>query len=79
MRYVTHMMHYPEGDEVEISSGLSFGTFVDMNGAVLHPPLPSTRMIVYRVRSISTEQERNRDLRHYELEQVYPDELRDYV
>lgn len=72
-------MHYPEGDEVEISTPLSFGDLVDMNGTALQPPLPSTRMIVYRVRSVSTEELRNRDIRHYYLEQVFPDELRDYV
>jgi hypothetical protein len=79
MRYVTHLMHYPEGDEVEISHRLSFGDLVDLNGQILSPPLPTDRMIAYRVRSIQTEEERNRDLRHYYLEQVYPGELRDYV
>jgi hypothetical protein len=72
-------MHYPEGDEVEVTHPLTFGSLVGLNGEELSPPLPSPRMIVYRVRSIRTDQERNRDIRHYYLEQVYPDELRDYV
>jgi len=72
-------MHYPEGDEVEIDHELSFGSLVDLNGNVLSPPLPSPRMIVYRVRGISTDEERNREVRHYDLEQVFPSELGDYV
>lgn len=79
MRYATHLMHYPEGDELEIPHGLSFGDLVGLNGEVLSPPLPTERMIVYRVRSIRTDEERNRDVRHYYLEQVFPGELRDYV
>ncbi|MFO8065208.1 MAG: hypothetical protein ACQETQ_05305 [Spirochaetota bacterium] len=73
------MMHYPEGDAVEIERGLSFGDLVDVNGTVLSPPLPTEKMIVYRVRSISTDEERNRVVRNYYLEQVFPSELRDYV
>jgi hypothetical protein len=79
MRYVTHLLHYPEGDEREIEHSLSFGTLVDLNGNPLSPPLPTERMIVYRVRSITTDDERNRDVRHYYLEQVFPSELTDYV
>ena len=73
------MMHYPEGDTIELERPLSFGDMVDVNGTVLEPPLPSEKMIVYRVRSISTDEERNRVVRHYYLEQVFPGELRDYV
>jgi hypothetical protein len=79
MRYTTYLMHYPEGDEREIDHELAFGGLVDINGYTLSPPLPSERMIVYRVRSMSTDEERNRDVRHYYLEQVFPSELRDYV
>lgn len=79
MRYETLLMHYPEGDTVEIDAPLAFGDLVDINGRRLSPPLPTIRMIVFRVRSITTEEERNRDVKNFHLEQVFPDELRDYV
>ncbi|MFP4067257.1 MAG: hypothetical protein ACLFRR_08720 [Spirochaetaceae bacterium] len=79
MRYLTRIMHYPEGDQREIEHELQFGSLVDVNGQILSPPLPTSRMIVYRVRSVRTEEERNRDVHHFHLEQVFPGELREYV
>ena len=74
-----HVMHYPEGDNRELARPLRYGMLVDINGMPLEIPLPTIRMIVYRVWKISSEQTRNEQITHYWLEQVYPDELRDYV
>ncbi len=46
---------YPEGDRREIEHELRVNQLVDLNGNPLSLPLPSDRMIVYRVWKISTE------------------------
>ncbi len=46
---------YPEGDSREIEHELRVNQFVDLNGNPLPLPLPSSRMIVYRVWKVSTE------------------------
>jgi hypothetical protein len=48
---------YPEGDSREIEHELSVNQLVDLNGNPLSLPLPSARMIVYRVWKISTRAE----------------------
>ena len=67
---------YPEGDSREVDHELRVNQLVDLNGNPLSPPLPSARMIVYRVWKVSTET----TLRHeenvcYHLELVTRPEL----
>ena len=73
------VIHYPEGDTLEISRPIRHGMLVDINGNSLELPLPTARMIVYRVWKISSEQTRNQEITHYWLEQVFPDELHEHV
>ena len=66
---------YPEGDEREIEHELKVNQLVDLNGAPLPLPLPTSRMIVYRVWKVSTNQERNTEEITYHLELVTRPEL----
>jgi hypothetical protein len=66
---------YPEGDSVEIDKGLRVNQIVDLNGNPLPLPLPTSRMIVYRVWKISTRVERGCEETSYHLELVKRPEL----
>ncbi len=66
---------YPEGDTREIEHELRVNQLVDLNGYPLSLPLPSTRMIVYRVWKVSTSSGRNTEERFYHLELVTRPEL----
>ena len=66
---------YPEGDSREIEHELRVNQLVDLNGNPLALPLPSTRMIVYRVWKISTRAERHTEQISYHLELVTRPEL----
>lgn len=79
MRYVTRQIVYPEGDTREIEWTLRFGQLVDVSGKPLALPLPTARMLAYRVRGIATEETRNEDIVRYTLEQLFPDELEGYT
>jgi hypothetical protein len=69
------MIAYPEGDEKEIEHELTVNQLVDLNGGPLRLPLPTSRMIVYRVWKVSTRQERNTEEITYHLELVTRPEL----
>ncbi len=43
---------YPDGDRQEMEAPLRIDQLVDMNGRPLYPPLPSARMIAYRVTKV---------------------------
>jgi len=79
MRYVTRQLVFPEGDTQEIEWALSFGQLVDVSGRPLSLPVPTVRMLAFRVRRISTEETRNEDITSYTLEQLYPPDLAAYV
>jgi hypothetical protein len=66
---------YPEGDQREIEHELRVNQLVDLNGAPLPLPLPTSRMIVYRVWKVSTRQERYTAEITYHLELVTRPEL----
>lgn len=75
MRSTEYYIVYPEGEAQEIDGRLGIGAFVDLNGAPLALPLPTRRMIVYRVGRISTREGRNAvEILHY-LELVPAAEL----
>ena len=71
----TIMISYPEGDEKEIEHELRVNQLVDLNGSPLPLPLPTSRMIVYRVWKVSTRQERHTEEVTYHLELVTRPEL----
>jgi hypothetical protein len=53
MFMTSHFIVYPEGDEQEIQFPLRFGSLVGLNGVMLRPPLPTHKMIAYRVYKIA--------------------------
>lgn len=79
MIYKLNVIVYPEGDTREIDHALHINEMVDLNGNPLPLPLPTARMIVYRVQKISTANTRNEEIRNYHLEQVRADELEEFV
>ena len=60
---------------MEIEHELRVNQLVDLNGNPLPLPLPSARMIVYRVWKVSTQAERNTEELFYHLELVTRPEL----
>lgn len=70
---------FPDGDRQEVNSQLRFGDIVDVNGRPLVLPLPTVRMLAYRVYRISHRDTRNEEITEYHLEQLFPDELRGAV
>jgi hypothetical protein len=60
---------------MEIEHELRVNQLVDLNGNPLPLPLPSARMIVYRVWKVSTKAERNMEELFYHLELVTRPEL----
>jgi len=70
---------FPEGDIQEINRRLPFNALVDMNGNVLHPPLPTNRMIVFRVNRIKTDENKGGNETYHFLELLSADELIEYV
>ena len=60
---------------MEIEHELRVNQLVDLNGNPLPLPLPSARMIVYRVWKVSTRAERNTEELFYHLELVTRPEL----
>ena len=74
-----HFIVFPEGDAQEIGGRLSLNQLVDINGNPLALPLPTNRMIVFRVAKISTnEYKGGKEIYHY-LEQISARELLEYV
>ena len=75
MTLYIHRIIYPEGDTQEIGHRLAINQLVDLNGNPLSLPLPTDRMIVYRVYKISTSTPVGEEIRNYHLELVRRDEL----
>ena len=70
---------YPEGDTQEIQGRLSLNQLVDLNGTPLELPLPTNRMIVFRVVKIRTNEHKGGTETYHYLEQVSAGELTEYV
>lgn len=79
MKYDTRILVYPEGDTQEIEWPLRFNQLVDVSGRPLATPLPTVRMLAYRVRGISSEETRNEYVTRYHLEQLFPEDLAEYT
>lgn len=71
----TRFIVYPEGDSREIDHALGVNALVDLNGRPLAIPLPTPRMIVYRVWKITTSSQRHEQSVSYHLERVDRPEL----
>ncbi|MCL2410431.1 MAG: hypothetical protein FWC97_02195 [Treponema sp.] len=70
---------FPEGDVQEIDRRLPFNALVDMNGKVLGLPLPTNKMIVFRVNGIKTEEKKGSSITYHILEMLSAEELLEYV
>jgi hypothetical protein len=75
MTTVTRRIVYPEGDTQEIAGQLRIDQIVDLNGNPLTLPLPTTRMIVYRVYRITQREVRGEIVIDHCLEQLGMEEL----
>ncbi len=75
MTRTSYQVVYPEGDAQVIPHTLRINQLVDLNGTPLPQPLPTTRMIVYRVFRMSTDATRGEETISYHLELVRRDEL----
>jgi hypothetical protein len=79
MTIETNYVVFPEGDTQEIPRGLRIDQIVDHNGFPLELPLPTARMIAFRVVRIRHCEERGMlDILHY-LELIPAQELMQYV
>lgn len=70
---------FPEGDIQEINGRLSLNQLVDLNGNPLRGPLPTSRMLVFQVAKISTNEYKGGKATYHYLEQVSARELEEYV
>jgi hypothetical protein len=70
---------FPEGDVQEVPGRLPFNTLVDMNGNVLDLPLPTHKMIVFRVARIKTDENKGHNETFHFLELMSAEELKPYV
>jgi len=70
---------FPDGDIQEIQGRLPFNALVDMNGNVLSMPLPTNKMIVYRVDGIKTEEKKGTSETYHFLELLSVEELLEYI
>lgn len=70
---------YPDGENQEIGGRLRIDQLVDINGTPIRPPLPTSRMIAYRVTKIITKQSRGEDAVFHYLELVPARELEQFV
>ena len=70
---------YPDGDSQEIQGRLRLNQLVDVNGNPLPLPLPTNRMVVFRVNKIKTNDYKGGNETYHYLEQLSAMELLDYV
>jgi hypothetical protein len=70
---------FPEGDVQEISRRIPLNEIVDMNGNSLPLPLPTSRMIAYRVSRIKTDENRGGNETYHFLELLSAEELIPYA
>ncbi|MCL1960022.1 MAG: hypothetical protein FWF68_10515 [Spirochaetes bacterium] len=70
---------FPEGDIQEIQGRLPFNALVDMNGNVLSPPLPTNKMIVFKVDGIKTEEKKGSSETYHFLKLLSAEELLEYT
>jgi hypothetical protein len=70
---------FPEGDVQEVNGRLPFNALVDMNGNVLTPPLPTNKMIVFKVNGIKTDEKKGSSETYHFLELLGAEELLEYT
>lgn len=70
MTWDTRVIVYPEGDFIEIEHDLRVNEIVDINGNPIRLPIPTPKMIVFRVYRKSTSDTNNGPVIRYYLEQL---------
>jgi hypothetical protein len=70
---------FPEGDVQEISRRIPVNEIVDINGNTLPLPLPTSRMIAYRICRIKTSENRGGNETYHFLELLSAEELVPYT
>jgi hypothetical protein len=70
---------FPEGDVQEVQGRLPFNALVDINGNILYPPLPTNKMIAFRVNGIKTDEKKGASETYHFLELLSAEELLEYV
>jgi hypothetical protein len=70
---------FPEGDAQEINGRLPFNSIVDMNGNVLSTPLPTNKMIAFKVAGIKTDEKKGVSETYHFLELLSAEELIEYT
>jgi hypothetical protein len=70
---------FPEGDVQEIKGRLPVNAIVDINGNILNLPLPTNRMIAFRIAKISSSEKKGSCETYHFLELLGADELGEYT
>jgi hypothetical protein len=70
---------FPEGDAQEIKGRLPFNALVDVNGNVLSPPLPTNKMIAFKVAGIKTDEKKGSSETYHFLELLSAEDLLEYT
>ncbi|MDR1899439.1 MAG: hypothetical protein LBQ55_05470 [Treponema sp.] len=70
---------FPEGDAQEIGGRLPLNSIVDINGNILPLPLPTSRMIAFRVARIKTNENKGGNETLHYLELLSAEELIPYA
>jgi len=79
MTLATNLLVYPDGDTQEVDHRLRINQVVDLNGNPLPLPLPTARMIAYRVYRISTSETRGEVITSFFLELLNLTTIEEYV
>jgi hypothetical protein len=70
---------FPEGDVQEVTGRLRVNQLVDVNGNPLPLPLPTNRMIAFRVIRIQQKESKGSSETYHYLELVSAEELGEYT
>jgi hypothetical protein len=70
---------FPEGDVQEVQGRLPFNALVDVNGNVLSLPLPTNKMIAFKVAGIKTDEKKGTSETYHFLEPLSAEELIEYT
>jgi hypothetical protein len=78
MTFNEYFIVFPEGDVQEIQGRLPFNSIVDVNGNVLYPPLPTNKMIAFKVIGIRNEEKKGINETYHFLDLMSAEELLEY-
>ena len=69
---------FPEGDTQEVQGRIRLNTVVDVNGNPLPLPLPTNRMIAFKVARVQTKENKGSSETYHFLELLSAHELLEY-